>query len=164
MEDTQSEPFVQEAAMTLRPRRNLVLWSQSAGSVGRYRAAPVTRGRRIRRWIRTGALLALIGLIAVGRGAWARWRILLAATALIATGAVLRTGPGVAFLLPGLMLLAAAPFTLAPSKARRQLERDLATYSPSERRDLEAALDRYPDHATRELREILAGQAAARRR
>ena len=28
--------------MTLRPRRNLVLWSQAARSPGRYRAAPAT--------------------------------------------------------------------------------------------------------------------------
>jgi len=34
-------------------RRNLVVWSQSAGSVGRYSAPPFTRRRWIRRWIRT---------------------------------------------------------------------------------------------------------------
>ena len=43
-------------------RRNLVLWSQSASSIGRYGAPPFTRTRRIRRWIRTGALLTVVGL------------------------------------------------------------------------------------------------------
>ena len=38
-------------------RRNLVVRSQSVGSVGRYCAPPFTRTRRIHRWIRTGVLL-----------------------------------------------------------------------------------------------------------
>jgi hypothetical protein len=43
-----------------------------------------------------------------------------------------------------------------------ELERELAGYSTNaQRRDLEAMLDRYPDDATREVREILASQAAA---
>jgi hypothetical protein len=156
---------VLEAAMTLRPRRNLVLWSQTAGSVGRYRAVPVTRGRRIRRWIRRGALIILIGLMAVGRAAWARRRPLLAAVALIAAGVIFRSGPGAILLLPGLMLLLSSPLMPASSKARLKLERELAAYStPSERRDLEATLDQYPDDVTRELREILASQARAARR
>ena len=53
--------------MRLRPhRRNLVVWSPSAGPVGRYGVLGVTRvarTRRIRRWIRTGGLLTVIGLI-----------------------------------------------------------------------------------------------------
>ena len=60
-EYTQSEPGWQEAAMRLRAhRRNMVLWSQSASSIGRYSAPPFARTRRIRRWIRTGALLAVV--------------------------------------------------------------------------------------------------------
>ena len=31
-------------------RRNMVVWSQSASSIGRYGAPPFTRTRRIRRW------------------------------------------------------------------------------------------------------------------
>ena len=59
-------------------RRNLVVWSQSAGSVGRYGAPPFTRRRRIRRWIRTGALLTVVGLMPLARSVRARWRPLLA--------------------------------------------------------------------------------------
>jgi hypothetical protein len=43
-----------------------------------------------------------------------------------------------------------------------KLERELAGYrTNAQRHDLEATLDRYPDDATREVREILASQAAA---
>ena len=45
----------------------------------------------------------------------------------------------------------------AARQRRRSLERELAGYStPSQRRDLEATLDRYPDGVTQELRDILA--------
>jgi hypothetical protein len=41
-----------------------------------------------------------------------------------------------------------------------RLERELSGYStPTDRSDLEAILDRYPDDVTRELRDILASQA-----
>ena len=50
---------------------------------------------------------------------------------------------------------------VAASPRRRELERELAAYStPDQRCDLEATLDRYPDSATGELREILSRQAA----
>ena len=151
--------------MTLRRRRNLVLWSQTARSPGRYRTAPATRDRRIRRWTRRGGLLLLIGLLALGRGVLARWRPLLAGAALTATGGILRGDPGLPFLLPGLMLLLSAPLLPGHSRARARLERDLAAYStPAERRDLEATLDQYPGNTTHELREILASQTAADRR
>jgi hypothetical protein len=151
--------------MALRPRRNLVLWRQSAGPGGRPGAWRVTRTTRMPRWIRNGALLTVIGVLALARGAWARRRPLLAAVALIAVGVVMRSGPGAIFLLPGLMLLLSSPLMPAPSKTHRKLERELAAYStPRERRDLEATLDRYPDEVTRELREILASQAAAAHR
>ena len=95
--------------MTLRPRRNLVLWSQTARSPGRYRAAPATRGGRSRRWARRGGLLFLIGLLALGRGVLARWRPILAGAVLTVVGGILRGDPGLPFLLPGLMLLLSAP-------------------------------------------------------
>jgi len=45
---------------------------------------------------------------------------------------------------------------------RADLERELGEYSTqAQRRDLEAALDRYPDRITSELRDILARQGAA---
>ena len=57
-------------------RRNLVLWSQSASSIGRYGASPLTRTRRIRRWIRIGALLTVVSLMTLARAGRARWRLL----------------------------------------------------------------------------------------
>jgi len=148
--------------MTLRPRRNLVLWSQTARSPGRYRTAPVTRDRRIRGWTRRGGLLLLIGLMALGRGVLARWRPILAGAALTVAGGILHGDPGLPFLLPGLMLLLSAPLLPGHSRARARLERDLAAYStPAERRDLEATLDQYPGDLTHDLREILASQATA---
>ncbi len=150
--------------MTLRPRRNLVLWRQSAGPARRPGAWRVRRTRRMPRWIRNGALLTVIVLVALARGAWARRRPLLAGAVLIVVGVVVR-GPAAIFLLPGLMLVMSSPLMPAQSRTRRQLERELAAYStPAERRDLEATLDQYPDDVTRELREILASQAMAARR
>lgn len=154
--------------MTLRPRRNLVLWSQQAGSPGRYRTAPVARGRRTgrrtRRWMRRAGLLILIALRALGRGVLARWQLILAGATLTVLGEILHGGPGSAFLLPGLMLLLSAPLIPGRSRARAKLERELAAYStPADRRDLEATLDQYSDDTTRELREILASQAPAAR-
>jgi hypothetical protein len=69
-------------------------------------------------------------------------------------------------LLPGLLLLMTAPLLPGTGQAdrlqRTELERELAGYrTNAERHDLEATLDRYPDDVTREVREILAGQAAA---
>jgi len=44
-------------------------------------------------------------------------------------------------------------------RRRSELERELAAYStPAQRRDLEAAFDRYSDDVTSELREIMASQ------
>ncbi|MGH3260257.1 MAG: hypothetical protein ACRDOU_33470 [Streptosporangiaceae bacterium] len=148
--------------MTLRPRRNLVLWSQTARSAGRTRTAPVARGRRIRRSIRRGGRLILIGLMALGRAGLARWGPLLAGVVLTVFGVILHGGARSTFLLPGLMLLISAPLLPGRSRARTKLERDLAAYStPAARRDLQATLDQYPDDTTRELRKILASQAMA---
>jgi hypothetical protein len=151
--------------MRLRPhRRNLVVWSQSACPGGRYRVPRSTRTRRIRIWIRTGALVAVVGLIRAARAVLPYWRPLLAGTALTVGGLLMRGGAGGAILLPGLMILMAAPFTPAGSKAdrvrRSELARELAGYStPRQRHDLEAILDQYPDDVTYELRDILASQA-----
>ncbi|MFN0283758.1 MAG: hypothetical protein ACKVZ6_17530 [Kineosporiaceae bacterium] len=50
----------------------------------------------------------------------------------------------------------------AARRWRRQLRCDLATYSTqSQRDDLLATFDRYPDDVTHEYREILARQAAS---
>ncbi len=151
--------------MTLRPRRDLVLWRQSAGPAGRPGPRRVTRTKPAPRWIRTSALLTVIGLMALARGAWARRWPLLAGAALTALGVMLRGGPAAIVLLPGLALLISAPLRPASSRSRAKLERELAAYStPADRRDLEATLDQYPDDVTREMRDILARQATAAHR
>ena len=156
--------------MRLRPRRrNLVIWSPSACRAERGRGLWFTRSarpRRIRTRIRTLGLLAAIGLIRLGTAARPRWRPLLAGTVLTVAGIVLRSGaPGIV-MIPGMLSLLSALLVpvdpVAAGPRRRELERELAAYStPDQRCDLEATLDRYPDSAAGELREILARQAAA---
>lgn len=149
-------------------RRNLVVWRQSDGSASRCSAPPPTRAKRLRRCIRIGVLLALMGLMAFARPIWRRRWQLLAGCVLTAVGVILRGSPASTVLLAGLLLLLSAPL-MGPSPAadrtrHSELERELAVYStPAQRRDLEATLDRYPDATTRELRDILARQAVARR-
>ena len=147
-------------------RRNLVVWSASGGSAGRYAALRLTRPartRRIRRFIRIGALLTVIGLMRVARGLRPRWRPVLAGVVLTVTGFMLRSNGAWGALFPaGLWFFVYA--LLLPGgpdyKRRAELERELAAYStPAQRCDLEATLDRYPDGITCELREILARQA-----
>jgi len=120
-------------------RRNLVVWSQSVGSAGRYGAPPFTRTRRIHRWIRTGVLLTFVGLTPVARAVRGRWRPLLAGGVLTVAGVLLRGGPGGVLLLPGLVFLAFALLVRASPKSdhmrRSELERELAVFShPAQRR------------------------------
>jgi len=59
--------------MRLRPRRgNLVVWSSSGVPGGSWARRPA-RARRIRWWLRTGALLAVIGIVRLARITRARW-------------------------------------------------------------------------------------------
>lgn len=63
--------------MTLRPHRNLVVWSQSVGPADRFGIPQFTRlarTRRIRRCIRTGALLIVVGLMRLARAVRASWQ------------------------------------------------------------------------------------------
>jgi hypothetical protein len=120
-------------------RRNLVVWSQSAGPVGRYGVPPFTRRRPIRRWIRNGALLTVVGLMPLARAVRARWRPLLAGGVLTVAGVMWLDGPGGMVLLPGLWLLLSAPLIPASSKADRmrrpEVERELDVFShPAQRR------------------------------
>ena len=156
--------------MRLRARRqNLVIWSSSARPGGRAHGLGLmrpARSSRTRRWVRTGVLLAAIGLIRLGAAARPRWRHLLAGAVLTVAGVVLRSGPVGLVMIPGMLFLVSALLVPAVPEAagsrRRELERELATYStPEQVRDLEAILDRYPDSVTCELRDILARQAAA---
>ena len=156
--------------MRLRPhRRNLVVWNQSAGSAGMYGTPPPTaptRTKRIRRWIRVGVLLAVFDLMHPAPGARTRRLLALAGAALTAVGVMYRTDPVGVVLLPGLLFLVSAPLIPASPQAdhtqRAELERELAAYSTlTQRCDLEATLDQYPDRVTSELRGILARQAMA---
>lgn len=150
--------------MRLRPqRRNLVVWSSSRGLTRASGPAVVIRfGRtgRFRRLARTGALLMVVGLVRLARAVRPRWRPLLAGGACTVAGVVLRSSSWGAILLPGmLLLLYALLIPVDPDEDHKRLARELAAYStPAQRRDLEATLDRYPDAATRELRDILAGR------
>ena len=146
-------------------RRNLAVWSSSDRAVGPWLTRP-TRKRRIRRFIRTSALLTVLGLMRFAGGAWPRGRLVLAGGLLTVAGIVLRSQPEGVVLLPGLLLVFSAPLIPALPKADRkrnfELTRELAAYStPAQRCDLEATLDQYPDEDTSELRAILAGQALA---
>jgi hypothetical protein len=156
--------------MRLRTRRqNVVVWSRSAVPGGGYGTAGLTRLRRtgpIRRLIRTGALLTVVGLVHLARAVRPRWRPLLAGVVLTVAGVILRGSPAGIVLLPGLLLLLTAPLVEARPDAERarhcELARELAAYStPAQQWDLEATLDRYPDALTRELRDILASQHVA---
>ena len=152
--------------MRLRTRRRNLVWSPSAGPVGRYGAPRLTPARRIRRFFRIGALLTVIGLMRLARGVRPRWRPLLAGVVLTVAGFMLRGSLWGMVIMGGLWFLIYALLmpvsTDADRKRRSALEHELAAYStPIQRRDLEAILDRYSDSVTSELRDILAGQAMA---
>jgi hypothetical protein len=152
--------------MSLRRHRQVVVWSSSPGRPAPLGFTRAPRPARIRWCFRTGGLLAVIGLLRVAAAILPRWRLLLSGVVLTAAGLILRSGPYSVVMLPGMVLMAAAAFTQTwPEEARtrrRALERELAAYcTPAQRSDLEAILDRYPDSATRELRDILAGQEVA---
>jgi len=112
----------------MRPRmrrRNLVVWSSSARSVGRHGApafARPARTTRIRRLIRTGALYAVIGLFRLARAVRARrhGRLLLAGAVLTAAGIVLPSG--MAVIAGTLILLRGVAVTLGVSEPRRRLD------------------------------------------
>jgi hypothetical protein len=148
-------------------RRGVVVWSRSAGSAARSGTTVfrrIGRHRPVRRCLRLGALLTVIGLLRLARGARLRWRPLLAGVVLTVAGVILRSGPGSLVFLPGILLLLYAPFIEARpdagQKRRIELRRELAGYvTRAQRRELEATLDRYPDAITHELRDILAREA-----
>jgi hypothetical protein len=153
--------------MRLRARRRSLVASRlSVGSAGRYGGPRLTPTRRIRRFIRLGALLTVIGLRHLARGVRPRWRPLVAGAAFTAVGVMLRNGVWGVVLLAGLWFFLYAMLIPASAEADRrrhaELERELAGYSTAAQRcDLEATLDRYPDGITHELRDILASQALA---
>jgi hypothetical protein len=95
-----------------------------------------------------------------------RWRPLLAGVVLTVFGVIDRQGPGSVLIIPGLLsfwrALMIAGDTDADRERRSQLRRELAAYStPAQRCELVAALDRYPDGITCEIRDILTSPAMA---
>ena len=120
-------------------RQNVVVWSQSASSVGRYGARPLTHTRRICRWIRTLALLTVVGLMPLARAGRSRWGMLLPGGVLTVAGVMLRAVAGGVILFPGLLFLLSALLIPASPKTdgkrRSELERELYVFStPAQRR------------------------------
>jgi hypothetical protein len=105
----------------MRPRsrrRNLVVWSSSAGPAVRQGTRACTRTTRIRRQARTCTLLALIGLINLARAVRAR-RLLMAGVVLTVAGIALPGG--LVFIAGMLVLLRGVAVTLGVSEPRRRL-------------------------------------------
>ena len=151
--------------MRLQPgRRRRVVFSLSADPAhgqGALRDKPVARTGRIRRFIRIGVLVTVIAVRP-------RWRPLLAGVALTVFGVIERQGAGSVAIIPGLLLLWQALMIPGDNDAdrerRSQLKRELAAYStPAQRCELVAALDRYPDGITHEIRDILTSPPVASR-
>ena len=75
-------------------RRNLVEWSEAAAPAsksGNQRFTRFARSRRIRWWLRTGALLTFIGVMRLARITRVRWRsaFLLSGALLVVIGVML---------------------------------------------------------------------------
>ena len=105
--------------MRLRPRRrNLVVWSSAGAPDNGSWAWRPARPRRIRWWLRTGTLLALIGVVRLARAARARWEpvSLGAGAVLMVIGFVLPTA-FVAFFL-GMLVLVVSLLKGIASKGR----------------------------------------------
>jgi hypothetical protein len=99
-------------------RRDLVVWSSSAGPAGRF--TPHARTRPIRRWTRTGALFAVIALMRLARAVRTRRgaMLLLAGSVLTAAGIMLPSG--VTFICGMLVLLRGVAVTLGVSELHRR--------------------------------------------
>jgi hypothetical protein len=131
-------------------RRSLVVWSPSAGSTERYGAPRLTRlarTRRIHRWIRTGALLMIIGLMRLAGAVRYRWRPLLAGGVLTGFG-VVAAGVWGLVTLPGLLFLVSAALIPARPKTdrarRAEVEHELGVFShPAQRRLASQAIALY---------------------
>ncbi|MBO0825292.1 MAG: hypothetical protein J2P27_15795 [Actinobacteria bacterium] len=101
-------------------RRNLVVWSSSVDPAGWYRAETFIRFGRtgwIYRWTRTGALLAVIGLMRLARAVGHHWRPVLSLVGggLAVAGLMLPSG---VFFVPGMLVLLVALLIPADSSTR----------------------------------------------
>jgi len=117
-------------------RRNLVTWSLSVDPNRQVRGPGLTqlaRTRRIRRCVRTGALLTVLGLMRLARGMPYRWRPLLAGAVLTVVGLMLRNSAWGLILAAGLLFFVYPLLIPASSdadrKRRYELERELPVYS-----------------------------------
>ena len=94
--------------MRMRPRRrNLVVWNPSLGVADRYGTPNfprITLTRRFQWWLRTGALLSVIGIRRLARIVRSRWRpvFLVSGGLLIVVGFELSSS---AVFVPGLLVL-----------------------------------------------------------
>jgi hypothetical protein len=99
--------------MSLPPhRRTVVVWSSSSGRTARHRVQEIarsTRPGRIRWWLRTGALLMIIGVMRLARTAakYPRPALSLAGTVITVIGISLRSEP---VLISGFAVLMLAMF------------------------------------------------------
>jgi hypothetical protein len=89
-------------------RRNLVVWHSAAGPgiLGRRNYSRPSRLRRIRWWLRTGALLTIAGVLRLARGMRTCWEpVSLFAGLLLTVGGFALPGGGGFFLLGMLVLI-----------------------------------------------------------
>jgi hypothetical protein len=110
-------------------RRNLVIWSSSVGTLDKHDATrPTRRGRtrRIHRLVRTGALLAVFGLMRLAHVYRPRWRLLLAGVVLTVVGLALHSGAwgtlvllGFRFLVSGVVVRPSTNADLAHHRVTR---------------------------------------------
>jgi hypothetical protein len=118
-------------------RRNLVTWRPSRDPAGRYeapRSTRLARTRRIRRYVRTSALLTAIGMMRLARGVRSRWRPLSAGAVLTVVGVMLRNSAWVLILATADLLFFVYPLIIpaihdADRKRRYELERETPIYS-----------------------------------
>ena len=111
-----------------RRRRAMVVWSSSSGRAARHGAQERTRSARpgrIRWWLRTGALLTIIGVMRTGRTArkYPRPALSLAGTVIAAIGISL---PSKAVLISGFLVCLLALFMPSEPKASRPCSRRLS--------------------------------------
>jgi hypothetical protein len=105
--------------MRLRPRRgNLVVWSSSGVPGGGSWARRSARPLRIRWWLRTGTLLALLGVVRLARAMWVHGEpVALVAGGLLMVFGFVLPAASVAFF-PGMMVLLIALLKGIKTKGR----------------------------------------------
>ncbi len=106
-------------------RRNLVVWSSSAAPAGRSgdrSCTQLARGGRIRWWLRTGALLTVIGVMRLARSMRAHWRYGFLLTGTLLTVISLMLGSMAAFFCGMLVWTIARPWQPDTYSKRQLLE------------------------------------------